>query len=218
MAYNLHSDGIPRHTTHVLIGALALTGVCLLMSILVDHGTGMWRYLLVALGAAIAGLAFLRVGVQLSYLWWMLPCATTLFAMSLSLGLKVLVPTTNTLFISGLVLAGTGLGFSLVAKDATSPKLLFAVAGLVLLAALVMLLNGLGYAFSWVTLLLGLLGYSFAIAALLFPTIILYALGGVVAILSLFSSPSPASSLRLLLPMVLLVGGLTLLRYSRNES
>lgn len=218
MSTNLQHDGIARNTTRMLVGALILAGLCLLLGSLAGPQASMRRYLLVALGAAITGLALLWIGIRYKYLWWMLPCATALLGISLSLGLKVILPSAGTFFIIGVVLASGGLGLSLAAGNAHSPELIFAIDGLVLFIALLLMLSGLGYAFRWISLLFAVMGYGFAIAAHYYPIIIIYTVAGLLTVLSLLSAPSPESVLRLLLPSLLILGGLSLLRYSRKQS
>ena len=218
MSSNLQHNGIARNTTRVLVGALVLAGLCLVLGSLADPQAVVWRYLLVALGATIAGLTLLWVGARHDYLWWMLPCATASIGIATSLGLKVIIPSVGILFIIGVVLATIGLGLSLAAGNAHSPELIFAVAGLVLLIALILMLSGLGYAFRWISLLFAVMVYGLIIATLYYPIIIIYAVAGLLTLLSLLSAPSPESSLRLLLPSLLILSALTLLRHSRKRS
>lgn len=218
MSSNLQYYGIPRKTARALVGALVLAGLCLTLGSLAAPQASIRRYLLVALGAMIAGLALLWIGARHNHLWWMLPCATASIGIAFSLGFKVILPSAGILICSGFVLATVGLGLSLAAGNAHSPEFVFAIDGLVLFIALVIMLSGLGYAFRWISLLFAVIGYGFAIVALYYPVIIIYAVAGLLAVLSLLSAPSPESSLRLLLPSLLILSGLVLLRYSRKQS
>lgn len=218
MASNPLNGDIARNTTRGLVGALILAGFCLVLGYLAHQQAGTWRYLLVTLGAVIAGLALLWVSVRYNHLWWILPCAAAPLGIALSLGFKAIIPSTGILFIIGVVIAAVGLGLSLAASNSHSPEFIFAIAGLVLFISLVLVLSGLGYAFRWISLLLAIIGYCFAIATLYYPLIAIYVVAGVLAVLSLLSAPSPESILRLLLPSLLILGGLTLLKYGRKQS
>ena len=201
-----------------LVGALAVSGLCLMLSILAGPLTVIWRYLLVGLGATIAGLVLLWLGTTDYGFWWIPPCAVASLGIALSLGLKVIIPSTSNLFSVGVVLASSGLGLSLVITNPRSPHIILAVNSLVLFIAELILVCGIGYSFNWITLVFVVIGFGFATAAIYFPMVILYVVAGVLAALSLLCAPNPESGLRLLLPALLIIGGLTALRYSRKQS
>jgi hypothetical protein len=218
MLSNHKNEGIARSTAYTVIGALTLAGLCLVLGSFVVFRESVWRYLLVMLGAIISGLTLLWASIRFSDHWWTLPCAAGLLGIALSLGLKVIIPSTSNLFIIGVVLAAVGLGFCLAANSVSASSSSLAVSGFVLFIALVLLLSGLGYAFHWISLFFLIIGFGLAIAALYFPMAVIYVMSGAMSVMSLLSAPSPENGLRLLLPALLITVGLTLLRYSRNKS
>jgi hypothetical protein len=217
MAYGYRNVGRARTDALVLVSALALSGICLLLSSLIKPQAPLWRYLLVALGATITGFTLIWLGTQENGYWWILPCATSSLGVALSLGSKLIIPATSNLFMIGVVLASGGLGLSLSARNDRSPELIFAIDGLALFIAFMLLLSGISYAFNWISLAFIFISYGLAITALYFPMVILYVIAGVLAVMSILCAPSPESGLRLLLPVLLIISGLSLLWYSRPD-
>ncbi|MHB1356165.1 MAG: hypothetical protein ACYCZF_09350 [Anaerolineae bacterium] len=217
MSHSQQEEGRARTTTRAVVGALALSGLCLLLGSLLCSQALIWRYLLVALGAIIAGTTLLWLDIQENGYWWILPCAAATLGIALSLGLKMIIPSTSSIFNLGFVLASVGLGLCIAVTNPRSPQILLVVDGLLLFIALLLLLSGIGYAFNWISLAFVATSYGFAIAAIYFPKIMLYAVASVLAAMSLLCAPNPESGLRLFLPMLLIISGLTLLWYSQPD-
>jgi hypothetical protein len=217
MAIDQEPGNLPSKTIRLAAWGLLPLATCLVLAGLILQRNGLVGAILVVLAAVFAGMTFLLLGFRCSYLWWMPPCAGLLFGVAFSLALWIWLPSTSFVFSCGLALGVLGLGLSLVVTNPHSPRLTLAVAGSLLFISVYLLLSGLGFSLRWISLGFASLSFAVTIAALYQPIISMYTVAGVLAVCSLLSALTSASSLRLLLPALLILGGLALLNTSTRQ-
>lgn len=153
---------------------------------------------------------------QDSALWWLPACAGILLGLAAALLSSHYWPGSRLELTLGLLSAGAGIGWAAAVPVRVTPGFVLAFAAGCLFAAAALLLGGLGYRLWLLSLVLLALAYDLAVTFLFLPSKWLCGIAVLAAAAAVFLAPQPAASLRLLLPLLLVVGGLVLLKASRD--
>jgi len=197
---------------NLALGLAALTALAVAWLLLPRAAAAIW---LAAIAASLIFGVLLLGYYQDDALWWLPASAGVMLALAAALLSSRFWPGSRLMLTLGLVFGAAGLGWASVLSNRKTPGYVLTFIAVCLFASVTLLVYGLGYRLWTVSLVLLALAYDLAVTSLYLPSKLLYATAAAAATAAIFLAPQPAASLRLLLPLLLVIGGLRLMQTSR---